>query len=434
MKNYEEVLNYLYGKLPMFQRVGKIAYKKDLTNITSLCQILGDPQDQYPTIHIAGTNGKGSTSHILSALLQRQGLIVGLYTSPHYIDFRERVKINGMDIPEAVVVDFVQNYSSEFEKVGPSFFEWSVALAFYYFASENVDIAIIETGLGGRLDSTNIITPLLSVITNVGMDHMEQLGNTRSQIASEKAGIIKPNVPVVLGEKDESYYEVIADRAEKNNSDLFLAKDVCSVQEKEDHLGTCVYAIRLGDQTFRQASDLCGGYQAINIQTALAAWSILTQYYESFQISPDKVIGALSEVRKLSGMLGRWQVLKTHPPILLDGAHNMEALSLVLERFDQIDAERKHIVIGFSNDKDLTEVFNILPSYAVYYFCKADVPRGENSRLLLAQANQHELKGQAFPSVIMAFEAAMENATEFDAVLVTGSIFVVGEVLAHQKE
>lgn len=430
MKNYEEVLDYLYQQLPMFQRVGKIAYKKDLTNINILCDALGNPESDFPSVHIAGTNGKGSTSHILSAIFQSQGLKVGLYTSPHYIDFRERIKIDGQEIPQQVVIEFVNKYSKKFESVKPSFFEWTVALAFYHFSQENIDIGIIETGLGGRLDSTNIIRPLLSVITNVDLDHMEQLGNTKALIAREKAGIIKEGTPVVLGERDEEYYDVILETATAKNSKLILASDVCSVRENKEGLSKSEYAITINGDKFRQVSDLSGGYQAFNIRTALAAYLQLSQLDEKYRFETEKVVQSFSSVRPLTNMLGRWQLVSDAPPTILDGAHNLQALQFVLERYRSIDAERRHIVIGFSDDKDLSKVFNLLPRYAVYYFCKADVPRGASSSKLVLAATQSDLKGQAYPSVKSAFEAARKNATEFDSILVSGSIFIVGEVLA----
>lgn len=428
--NYQETIQWLFSQLPMFQRVGTQAFKKDLGNIRALCAHLGQPQNQFKSIHIAGTNGKGSTAHILSAILQTAGYKVGLYTSPHYRDFRERIKINGNYISEQAVISFVEENQAAFDKIKPSFFEMTVAMAFDYFQKEAVDIAIIETGLGGRLDSTNIITPLLSIITNIGMDHEAMLGNTLALIAGEKAGIIKPNVPVIIGETHLETAPVFVEKAVKENAAILFVDEVVEAQLIKRNYQRAIYTLSSEPYNlnfYELIFDLTGTYQIHNLKTALLATFFLLK--ENFVITPTQIRAACADVQNISKILGRWQVLSEFPLTICDSGHNGHGLQYTLDALAELNKDQIHFVFGTVNDKDLSKVFPLLPKDAIYYFCKADIPRGLEAETLHQFAKAHGLQGTAYPSVRDAFEVAQAQASDNDCVFVGGSIFVVGEVL-----
>ena len=405
--NYPETLQWMFSQLPMYQQQGASAYKEDLTNTILLSDYLGNPEKGMQFIHVAGTNGKGSTSHMLASILQEAGYKVGLYTSPHLKDFRERIKINGIDIPESFVCEFMNSHKAFFEKNQLSFFEMTVGLAFDYFKKEQTDIAIIETGMGGRLDSTNIITPVLSVITNIGLDHTQFLGNTIPLIATEKAGIIKQGVPVVIGEYTAETKVVFEDKANSCNAPIFFASDLI-------------------DET--KPSDLLGDYQKHNKKTVLQAVRVL-QDRDLFTISEGNVDLGLMNVVKNTGLQGRWQQLGLAPKIICDTAHNKHGLEIVMkqvlnEKFDQL-----HMVIGMVNDKNLDEVLPLFPEKAKYYFCKPNVPRGMDVSVLQEKAAVYHRIGVAFDSVSEAYAVAVAAAEKTDLIYVGGSTFVVAEIL-----
>lgn len=426
---YQETLDFLFSQLPMYQRQGAPAFKKDLTNTLALCEMLDNPHQKFKSIHIAGTNGKGSVSHMLASVFQSAGYKTGLYTSPHLRDFRERIKINGELIPEQSVIEFVENHRSDFESIKPSFFEMTVALAFDHFAKNEVDIAIIETGLGGRLDSTNVVTPELSVITNIGYDHQQFLGGTLPEIAGEKAGIIKPNVPAVVGEFQQKVAEVFEGKARKTNSRLRFAnrewetrKQVLEDDRLEMHLR------HYDGPELEVVSELSGPHQAKNLITTLevvrtlsdAGWNLTREHFKT---------GINSVVQK-TGLLGRWQVLQRDPLVIADTAHNREGLEPNLKRLlSNRKPEQLHFVWGMVNDKDVWKTLEMLPKESNYYLCKPDVPRGLDMEILRKAADDTELNNASFSSVLNALEAAKREAEQDDIVYVGGSTFVVAEVV-----
>lgn len=426
MKNYPETLEYIFSKLPMFQRVGDKAFKKDLTNIIALLKALDNPHNYFKTIHIAGTNGKGSTTHIIASVLQEAGLKVACYTSPHYIDFRERIKINGTYVSEQFVVDFINKIEPLIDEIKPSFFEITVAMAFQYFKEQKVDVAIIETGLGGRLDSTNVITPLLSVITNISFDHTNFLGNTLPEIAKEKAGIIKPNIPVVIGEYQKEVEQVFREKAKECNSQLFYANEIIELHDFTSKFEGSTFYTYFNKIKTTYTTDLYGNYQKKNIQTALAAISLLKNH---FKITESNIKGGLKEIRSNTSFMGRNTILGISPKILADSAHNKAGIENLLETISQISYKNLHIVYGTVSDKDVSAVLMQLPKNATYYFCKANIPRGLDAAELKNKAQQFNLLGENYKSVFLAFEQAKKNATKEDLILITGSIFVVAEVL-----
>ena len=398
--NYKDTLDYLFSQLPMYQRAGEAAYKKDIGNIIEACRILDNPHKKFKSIHIAGTNGKGSTAHIISSILQEAGYKVGLYTSPHLKDFRERIRINGKMISEKDVINFVSQNKNEFEKIKMSFFEYTVALAFHHFAN-NVDIAIIETGLGGRLDSTNIINPEISIITNIGYDHVNLLGNTLEKIAFEKAGIIKQNIPVVIGRKQEETKNIFLEIAEEKNAPFSFSKN------------------------YNYSSDsLRGEYQKENINTAISALNIL-----DLKISEHNIINGLNNISINTGIRGRWEQLGKEPLIICDTGHNNDGISNIVRQIKKINYKNLHFVYGSVNDKDLDKILKILPTEAYYYFCHAKIDRALNSDVLKKQALNHKLKGNSFSTVSKAYNAALKNAKKEDLIFIGGSTFVVAEVL-----
>lgn len=405
--NYSQTLLYLYSQLPMYQRIGPKAYKADLYNTIEICKLLGNPENKFNSVHIAGTNGKGSVSHMLASVLQCAGYKVGLYTSPHLKDFRERIRINGKMISKNYVIQFVQKYRNEFERIKPSFFEWTVGLAFDYFANKKVDIAVIETGLGGRLDSTNVITPLISIITNISYDHQNLLGNSLQKIAFEKAGIIKKNGIVILSEKQKEVEKIFRTKAKKENALLLFAQDWIK-------------------NTRQFKCELKGIYQKKNIRSVVLAAVLLS---ERFNISERAIQKGIKKVIQLTGLRGRWEALGQRPLIVADVAHNEAGIKEVFIQVNNTPYKNLHVVFGVSSDKDLSRIFPLLPKNATYYFCKANIPRALDENILSEQASKHGLSGKAFSSVQKALKAAKKNALRNDFILITGSAFVVAEIL-----
>ncbi|MCB9283945.1 MAG: bifunctional folylpolyglutamate synthase/dihydrofolate synthase [Lewinellaceae bacterium] len=428
---YKETLDYIYQKLPMFQRVGKAAFKKDLTNIRALLAHLKHPEKEFPSIHIAGTNGKGSTAHLLAAILQAHGLKTGLYISPHYKDFRERIKIDGQFIRPKEVVDFVERHRELIETLQPSFFEITVAMAFDHFCRQKVDVAVVETGLGGRLDSTNVIRPLLSIITNIGYDHMDMLGDTLPLIAAEKAGIIKSGVPVVIGEWQEETQPVFEQKARQERSPLFLASQTYRAELiASDHRYNTYQVWENNRLKYDQLQVETGGpYQSRNLATVLQAWSVLQMSWPGVRWDEDLLREGLKNLKKSTYFIGRWQQLGEDPLILCDSAHNQHGFEAIMNRLLSLPCERLHILLGFSNDKDIEKLLTYFPQHATYYFAKADIPRGMDASELKQRAGALGLRGRAYSSVPNAFRAARRAANPKDVIFVGGSIFVVGEVL-----
>jgi dihydrofolate synthase / folylpolyglutamate synthase len=429
---YQQTLDYLYSQLPMFQRVGAAAYKADLNNTIEICKLLQHPENKFRSVHIAGTNGKGSTSHMLASVLQEAGLKVGLYTSPHLKDFRERIKINGQMIPEKNVVDFVENYKNDFEKIQPSFFEMTVGLAFDYFANEKVDIAVIEVGLGGRLDSTNVISPLISVITNISFDHTALLGNTLEKIAEEKAGIIKSGIPVVIGETVPETKPVFERKGNERNAPLTFAEENIEADNVRQHNSDQPLLVldikKKGEMMYTDlVSELSGIYQQKNIITVLTAIEELNK--KGFLLSEDTIRRGIKNTIKNTGLLGRWQVLSKRPLTIADTGHNESGIREVLKQIELTPFKQLHFVLGMVNDKDISTVLKLLPANAIYYFCKANIPRALNAEELARQAGELGLKGAVYSSVTEAMTAAKLKADTGDLVFVGGSTFTVAEVV-----
>lgn len=403
--NYAQTLDYLFSQLPMFHRIGAAAYKPGLDNIYALCAAIGNPQQQLKYVHIAGTNGKGSTSHLIASVLQEAGYKTGLYTSPHLIDFRERIKVNGAMIPEKDVVEFVEQHKAHIAHLQPSFFEWTMMLAFDHFEKTNCDIVVLETGLGGRLDSTNIITPEVSVITNIGLDHMHLLGDSIASIAREKAGIIKQEIPVVIGHMLPEAAHIMRSTAQSQHATIFLADDVEAVP----------------------ATPLLGDYQKENTRTAFSALRVLQQ--RGWNIAPTHIQKGFADVVKNTDIMGRWQMLQEVPLVIADVAHNEDGIRAVVKQLSETPHDALHFVLGMVNDKDIAKVLALLPKHATYYFCKANIPRGLEANVLKQQATECGLKGEVYTSVASAFSAAKQAATTSDVVFIGGSFFTVAEVL-----
>ena len=408
--DYQETINWMFNQLPMYQLQGASAYKKDLTNTHLLIDHLDNPQEKIKCIHVAGTNGKGSTSHMLASILKEAGYKVGLYTSPHLKDFRERIKIISHEasgeISEQFVTDFINKHKAFFESNDMSFFEMTVGLAFDYFAKEKVDIAVIEVGMGGRLDATNIITPLVSVITNIGLDHVQFLGNTLEAVAFEKAGIIKPNIPVVIGEYTTETKPVFLAKAKECNSEIYFASDLIT-------------------ETY--PSDLIGDYQIHNKKTVVETITILNIQKE-FKITAENIKSGLLQVVKNTGLQGRWQQIGEFPKVICDTAHNKNGLEIVINQIQKEKFEKLHIVLGVVNDKDLDEVLPLFPKNAIYYFCKPHIPRGLDAAILQEKAKKFDLKGDTYSSVTDAYIHSKKNATRNDFIFIGGSTFVVAEL------
>jgi dihydrofolate synthase / folylpolyglutamate synthase len=434
--NYKKTLDYLYEQLPMFHRVGSAAYKANLDNTIAICKLLGNPENKFRSIHIAGTNGKGSTSHMIAAVFQAAGYKTGLYTSPHLKDFRERIRINGKMIPRKKVTGFVEKYKEDFERIRPSFFEWTVGLAFDHFANEKVDIAIIEVGLGGRLDSTNVITPLLSVITNISYDHMALLGNTLPEIAGEKAGIIKPGVPVIIGEKQKGIAPVFMKKAKKEKapiafaSETFEARRPSSIVIKGKHCLQFDSYYSGSNKVYRKKvlCGLTGMYQLKNIITVLTVFQTLGRL-NNITIPGTAILKGLRDVKELTGLRGRWDILSKSPLTIADTGHNEAGIKEVLKMIDRTPHKGLHFVLGMVNDKDIKKILMLLPETAAYYFCKPGIPRGLDAGELQTQAAQAGLKGKTYSSVKKAVKAAQAAAKKNDLVFIGGSTFVVAEAV-----
>lgn len=425
---YQQVIDYMYARLPMFSRTGSQAIKTGFTNILALCELLGNPQKKGKFTHVAGTNGKGSVSHMLASILQSAGYVTGLYTSPHLKDFRERIKINGKMISESDVMDFIEKLQPEIEKIQPSFFEITVAMAFDFFANNNTDISIIETGLGGRLDSTNIITPILSVITNIGYDHMQVLGDTLEKIAAEKAGIIKPNVPVVIGEKQDATAKVFIDKATELNASLSFAQDYLQVANWQHDDNYLVVDVAQKNKTDHQQYrlDLTAQYQIKNLLSVLQSCSTLKTM--GLDITDEAIHTGLSNTKKQTGLHGRWETIHQHPHIVLDVAHNESGMIELLNQLETTSYHKLHIVLGMVKDKDIDHVLPLFPKTATYYFTNADMPRAIQAEELRTKASLYDLNGYSYINVNVAIKVAIAHAHNADLILVCGSVFLVGEV------
>ena len=428
---YSAAISYLMEKLPMYSRIGAPAYKKDLGNIRILCKALGNPHLAYPTIHVAGTNGKGSTCAMVAAILQQAGYKTGLHTSPHLIDYRERSRIDGVLMEAPYVVEFVAAHRGLIEEIEPSFFEISVAMGFAYFRDKGVDVAVIETGLGGRLDSTNIVQPVLSIITNIGWDHMAMLGDTLPKIAFEKAGIIKRGVPAIIGETVLETRPVFEERAEELNVPLYFAEDELRIDLKAMTLLSQTMDVFAGNALIlpQLLTDLAGTYQLKNLATVLLAVSELVD--AGFLIEEQAIRNGLAHVQALTGFAGRWQVLGLAPLIIADTAHNANGWHYVAHQLAHTPHARLHMVIGMVNDKDAAALLALMPAEATYYWCRPNIPRGLDKELLQQAGVQAGRSGEAYASVAEALEAAKTASAPEDMIYVGGSTFVVAEVLAE---
>ncbi len=432
--NYRDTTEYLFSRLPVYQRIGKAAYKDDLSTSLAIDEWFGHPHRHYSTIHIAGTNGKGSVSHMMASVLQGTGFKTGLYTSPHLKDFRERIRIDGEMIPEEAVVEFVERYREIVDLFSPSFFEMTAAMAFKWFSDCGVDIAVVETGMGGRLDSTNVVTPLLSVITNIGDDHAEFLGDTQQKRAAEKAGIIKPGIPVVIGSSSADTDPVFLEFAARANAPISfadreyscrMAPFVPSLAALREYILT---RLSSGD-VIRGTTPLAGDYQTKNIATLFQAFDLIDNRYRP---SADQVVAGVESVVERTGMLGRWQLLGEKPLIICDTAHNSEGLTMVLGQLNSIPHQKLHMVVGFVNDKSLDSVLPLFPTNATYYFTRASIPRALDEKVLQNTALNYGLTGCSYPSVMEAQSAAILNATPGDLIFIGGSTFVVADALLNE--
>ena len=400
--NYEQTVNWLFNQLPVYQLDGIFKYKVDLNPILKICEYLKNPQNTFKSIHVAGTNGKGSSSHMLSSILQESGLKVGLYTSPHLLDFRERIKLNGKFIEKDFVSDFVTNHIEFFENNKISFFEMTVAMAFDYFAKSNVDIAVIETGLGGRLDSTNILDPLVSLITNIGLDHKEFLGNNLKDIAKEKAGIIKKGVPVVISEFQKETFPVFENKAQKIGTDIYLAENANKFE-----------------------TDLLGDFQNKNINGVVKVISLLEQLNISYQ----NIEKGLLNIKRNTGLIGRFQILNDSPKVICDVGHNLEAFQEIIANLNSLRFNNLKLVLGFVKGKDFEKIIDILPKNAQYFFCKPDIKRGLSLESLASYGSASKLKYSLHANVLDAYNSALLNSNDQDLIFIGGSNFTVSEIL-----
>ena len=427
--NYADTTNWMFNKFPMYQKIGAAAYKPDLGNIVELLDFLGNPQNKFKTVHVAGTNGKGTVSHTLASIFQECGYKTGLYTSPHLLDFRERIRINGQMISEQNVIDFIGNNKEKFEAMQLSFFEMATGMAFDYFAKEKVDIAIIEVGLGGRLDSTNVIKPELSVITNISLDHVHMLGNTLTEIAGEKAGIIKPNTPVVIGETQPETKEVFIKKAQECNAPIYFADQIIDCDKIHiESLDYQKFDIWKDNELYIEAVEfpLMGYYQKKNLATVICAIEVLK---DKFNIERKDVINGLEFVVKNTNLMGRWQILSRQPLVIADTGHNVGGIKEIVMQLSDMSFRKLHFVLGCVNDKDIDGILHLLPHYADYYFCKADIPRGLDANILASKALEAGLHGNVYESVQQAYNSALNNAHFDDVVFVGGSNFTVAEVI-----
>lgn len=424
--NYEETLDYLYVQMPEYQRVGDMAYKAGLDNSLALDKLFSHPHRKYRTIHVGGTNGKGSVSNLIAAILQKAGYKVGLYTSPHLLDFRERIRVNGEKISKDFVMEFVEKYKDDFEPVKPSFFELSMEMAFLYFAQQEVDVAVVEVGLGGRLDSTNIISPELSIITNIGYDHMKFLGNTLPKIATEKAGIIKQHTPVVIGEMiNTEVNQVFIDKAKAVEAPMVFA-ELYMNNFKSERIGGKLYMDT--DSYNNIIGELSGPAQEKNARTVLTSIEVLKEI--GFCIPNEAVYTGFSEVTEITGLMGRWQQLRKSPNIICDIAHNAHGIKYVVEQIEQQNYKSLHIIFGMANDKDVNSVMQLLPHNATYYLTKASVDRALNEHILARHAESHSLKYSCYSKVGEAIDTAIKNADKDDLIFIGGSSFIVSDALA----
>ena len=426
---FNEAVEFLFTRLPMFTRDGKRAFKKDLTNIRLLCEWLGNPHLKYKTIHIAGTNGKGSTSHMIAAILQTAGYKTGLYTSPHIRDFRERIRVNGILADEQFVIDFTQKVKGKIDEIEPSYFEITVAMAFEYFAQQNVDVAVIETGLGGVLDSTNIVQPELSIITNIGIDHINILGGTLEKIAGQKAGIIKPDIPVVIGEYLPETKPVFENVAHLRNAPVIWAQDLYETSGYNQQGGKLSVAVtdRTNGHTEEFQLDLRGKYQVKNLKTVLAAEKVLIE--KGFRITEADEKHALANVAGITGLRGRWEKIEGDPTIILDVGHNEDGIKLVLEQLqEEYPYNRVHFILGFVRDKEVGKVLTMFPKDQQYYFTQAHIPRALPVDALYETAIEAGLTGETFGHINDALIAARKNAAPGDVIMVVGSFFTMAEI------
>jgi dihydrofolate synthase/folylpolyglutamate synthase len=427
--NYQETLDWMFNKLPMYQRVGGAAYKADLNNTIALLDRLGNPHHHFKSVHVAGTNGKGSTSHLLASIFQEAGYKTGLYTSPHLRDFRERIRINGEMISQEQVVSFIEENKAFFEQMQLSFFEMTVGMAFDYFSKEKVDIAIVEVGMGGRLDSTNLITPELSVITNIGLDHVQFLGDTLEKIAGEKAGIIKEGIPVVIGETQAETHAVFEQKAAACHSPIYFADQIFDCDKIHIESQTIQqYDIWKNNNLYLEACEipLMGNYQKKNLTTVICAIDLLR---EPFQLSDDDIRCGIANVIRNTHLMGRWQILNDDPLTIADTGHNVDGIREVISQLAEMNYNKLHFVIGMVNDKDIDHVLQLLPHHCEYYFCKADIPRGLDAKILAEKAFELGLRGKVYDSVRDAYQSAVNSAHFDDVVFVGGSNFIVAEVV-----
>ena len=427
--NYADTTNWMFNKFPLYQKIGAKAYKPDLGNIVVLLGFLGNPQNSFKTVHVAGTNGKGTVSHTLASIFQECGYKTGLYTSPHLLDFRERIRINGQMIPEQNVIDFIGNNKEKFEAMQLSFFEMATGMAFDYFAKEKVDIAIIEVGLGGRLDSTNVIKPELSIITNISLDHVSMLGNTLAEIAVEKAGIIKPNTPVVIGETQPETKDVFINKAKECSAPIYFADDIIDCDKIHiESLDYQKFDIWKDNELYIEAVEfpLLGYYQKKNLATVICAIEILK---EKFNIDKKDIVNGLEFVVKNTNLMGRWQILSRQPLVIADTGHNVGGIKEIVMQLSDMSFRKLHFVLGCVNDKDIDGILRLLPHYADYYFCKADIPRGLDANILAEKALEVGLRGNVYESVQQAYNSALNNAHFDDVVFIGGSNFTVAEVV-----
>jgi len=443
MKNnsYQETIDFLFSQLPMYQRTGAAAYKANLNNTLNLCSLLGNPEADMPAVHVAGTNGKGSVSHMIASVLMEQGYKTGLYTSPHLLDFRERITVNGEKISEEGVINFVQQYQQDFIPIKPSFFELTFAMALYWFQLQKTDVVVFETGMGGRLDSTNVVKPIVSVITNIGHDHMQFLGDTLEKVAAEKAGIIKPGVPVVIGLKQPETTHVYLAAAEVNKAPILFSEEHILVTPNEkisypenNHIAQRSYTIDSEELRLPEhiSTPLIGLYQQHNIRTALAALSIINN--TRFSISTSSIKEGINKVITNTGLRGRWETIQNQPLVVCDTGHNKEGLLEVRKMIDTMHYQNLHIVMGVVNDKDCTQILGSFPADASFYFCKANIPRGLDAEILRQTALALGIEGVAYnEGVGSAIKAALANAKPQDMVFIGGSTFIVADALQYFK-
>lgn len=427
--NYEEVLNFMYKSLPMYQRIGTAAYKSGLDNTYALDKHFANPHKNFKTIHVAGTNGKGSVAHSIVSVLQEAGYKTGLYTSPHLIDYRERIRVNGQMISKIFVTDFINNNIDIINEIKPSFFEMSVALAFDYFRASNVEIAVIETGMGGRLDSTNIIQPIQTIITNIGYDHQQYLGNSLEDIAFEKAGIIKNNIPCIIGETQVETRNIFIEKANEFHSPIIFADKYYLVRLISENFDAGIYEIKTKSNTYTLEFELIGRYQEKNLATILQSVEVLNK--GDINLTFENLSKGLKMVKANTGLRGRWEILGNKPQIVCDTGHNKDGLKYVISQLISQKSNRLHLIIGFVNDKNISEILPLFPKNAEYYFTQASVPRALPAKQLYEEALKHNLKGNYYNDVMTAFNSANYNASKDDTIFIGGSTFVVGDLLSN---